>query len=320
MTLSPTTKRAAAAILVAAAAWFLFRTIQKSWGAIRAYPWQVNPLLLAASVVALTAVLAWGVFVWSQVLRRFEHPPVRMGTLQRIWFLSNLARYIPGTVFQFLTAAELSRGAGLGAGVMVASILIHTGFSILSALLVGAWTVTAPLFPTLPAVRVGVAGAGVAVCCVLPGFLNFALSVIPRLIGKTVPRWIGSWGDGLAILALSLVSWALYGGAYYLFVRALTPVSASALPTLAGVNSLSFVAGWVVWILPGGAGVREWAMQGLLRPILPAGIAAIIAIAARLWNIVAELLGAALAVLIARARGDAAPDDEIIAPEDGMAS
>ena len=87
MTLSPAWRKAATVLLVAAAAWFLFRTIERNWRQIRGYPWHVDPLLLCASVAALVAVLAWGVFVWSRVLTRFEHPPVRLSTLLRIWFL-----------------------------------------------------------------------------------------------------------------------------------------------------------------------------------------------------------------------------------------
>ena len=56
-----------------------------------------------------------------------------MGTLQRIWFLSNLARYLPGKVFQFIAVAQLSRGAGLSGAVLLTAMLVHTGITLLSA-------------------------------------------------------------------------------------------------------------------------------------------------------------------------------------------
>lgn len=296
-------KKAAAAILVVAAAWFIYRTIAANWSHVRAYPWQVRPALLVASVLALTAVLAWGVFVWSRVLARFEHPPVEIGTLQRIWFLSNLARYIPGTVFQFVTAAQLSRGAGLSAAVLLTSLLVQTGVSVVSAVVVAAWTVTHPLFPALPDFALGAICGGVTAAAVLavhPRVLNGALGVIPRLLKKEVIRWNGSWGYGVGVLALSMVSWAVYGVAYFAFIRSITPVSAAHLPLLTGVNSLSFVAGWVVFIAPGGAGVRESAMTQLLVPVFPAGVAGVVSIAARLWNVAGELLGGVLVLALTR--------------------
>jgi glycosyltransferase 2 family protein len=303
MKLPPWVKKAATALLVAAAAWFLWRSIARDWPRVRAFDWHVDPLLLAASILALVGVLCWGVFVWSLVLRRFEHPPVRFPTLLRIWFLSNLARYIPGTVFQFLTAAQLSRSAGLSAAVLLTSLLVHTGMSLLSAAVVSAWTLTSPLFPALSStavIAIGVAATVAAAGFVHPGFLNAVLGIVPRLLKKNVIRWNGTWADGLGLLALSVVSWALYGIAYSLFLRSLTAVSVAHLPMLSGVNALSFLAGWIVWIAPGGAGPRELAMKSLLLPILPGGVAAIVAVAARLWNVAAELLGGAMVVVFTR--------------------
>ncbi|HEX8245126.1 MAG TPA: hypothetical protein VF541_16565 [Longimicrobium sp.] len=300
MKASPALKKAATALLVALAAWFLGRSIARDWPRIREFDWQVDPLLLAGSIVALVAVLCWGVFVWSLVLRRFEHAPVRFPTLLRIWFLSNLARYIPGTVFQFLTAAQLSRSAGLSAAVLLTSLLVHTGMSLLSAVVVSAWTLTGPLFPALPALPVAVLVTAVAAGFVHPRFLNGALGIIPRLLKKTVIRWNGSWADGLGLLGLSVVSWAVYGVAYWLFLRSLTAVSIAHLPMLSGVNAFSFLAGWIVWIAPAGAGPREVAMKSLLLPLLPGGVAAIVAVAARLWSVAAELLGGALVMVMTR--------------------
>jgi uncharacterized membrane protein YbhN (UPF0104 family) len=273
----------------------------------------VCPALLVASVLALAAVLAWGVWVWSRVLKRFEHPPVGFGTLLRIWFLSNLARYIPGTVFQFVTAAQLSRSAGLSAAVLLTSLLLHTGMSLLSALLVSAWTLTPSLFPTLPALPVALLATLVAALAVHPRVLGWAIGLIPRLLKREVLRWTGSWADGLGLLALSLVSWTLYGAAYWLFLASLAPVPFAELPMLTGVNALSFAAGFVVVIAPGGWGVRELAMTRLLLPILPASVAAVVAIAARLWTVAAELLGGAVVLLLTK-RGAASPSPEVEAP------
>jgi uncharacterized membrane protein YbhN (UPF0104 family) len=299
VTLSPTWKKAATALLVAAAAWFLFHTIKRNWLQIRDYPWHVDPLLLCASIAALVAVLAWGVFVWSRVLRRFEHPPVRLATLLRIWFLSNLARYIPGTVFALLTAAQLSRSAGLSAGVLLTSLLVHTALSLLAAVVVSAWMLAGELFPALPAPWLAVAVTAAALAVVHPRVLNTALGAISRLLKREVIGWNGSWADGVALLGLAGVSWVLYGGAYYLFVRSLTPIPASAVPVLTGVNALAFVAG-VLTPLPGGLGVRETAMQRLLLPLLPAGVAGVISVAARLWSVAAELIGGALVMAFTR--------------------
>ena len=301
---SPALRRVFAALLVAATVWYLASTIHRHWAELRAFDWRADPGLLAASVALHVLVLAWGVWVWSRVLRHFEHPPVRLGTLQRIWFLSNLARYVPGKVFQFIAVAQLSRSAGLSGAVLLTSMLVHTGITLLAAVVVAAWTVTGGVFrgvdPLWPAIGLTAA----ALAAVHPAFLNRLLAAIPRLLKREVIRWNGRWMDGVLLMALSIVSWVLYGGAYHLFIAALIDVPWSLMPALTGVNALSFVFGYVS-PLPGGAGLREVSMKMLLEPYMASGVAAVLAIAARLWTIAAELLGGAAAVLLARRMPDA---------------
>jgi glycosyltransferase 2 family protein len=248
-------RRAAAVALVAAAVWFLGDAIVSNWAALREHEWRVDVPLLVASVVAHVAVLAWGVWVWGRVLRRFAGEPVPQSTLLRIWFLSNLARYIPGKVFQFLAVAGLARGAGLAPGRLLASLLVHTGLALLSASVVAAWTLAGALLPHLPTPAVGVLATAAAVLVVHPAVLNLALRTVSRVARRAVLRWEGGWGDGVALLLLSVVSWSFYGVAYYLFLAALTPLPLGTLPQLSGINALSFVAGYMALVTPGGLGV-----------------------------------------------------------------
>lgn len=293
-------KRIAGAVLVAAAVYYLVWTVVANWDDLRAFDWDVDAPLLIASTAAHVAVLAWGVWVWGRVLRCFAHPPVGNGTLQRIWFLSSLARYIPGKVFQFVAVAQLSNAAGLSGAVLLTSLVVHTGMALLSAMLLSAWTLTGPLFPALPPVPIGIAATVLSLLLVHPAFLNAAIGFIPRLLKKKVIRWEGSWIDGIGVLALSVVSWILYGGAYYLFLASLTDIPSSAIPMLSGVNALSFVIGYVSIVTPAGAGVREAAMTQLLLPLVPEPVGAVLSIASRLWTIAAELLGGALVLLLTR--------------------
>lgn len=295
-------KRLLAGLLVAAAAWFLADAIITNWQALRAFEWSVDPLRLVASLAAHVAVLGWGVWVWHRVLHHFEHAPVRQATLLRIWFLSNLARYIPGKIFQFLAVAQLSRAAGLSAAVLLTSLLVHTGLALLSAVVLGAWTLSGALLPAASPLAVGGLTTAVALLLVHPTAINRTLSTGSRLLRRPMIRWRAGWAGGILLLGLSVLSWLFYGAAYALFIAALTPVPLTALPVLAGVNALSFVAGYLALVTPGGLGVREAAMTGLLLPLLPRGVAAVLAIAARLWTIAAELAGGALVLLLVRPR------------------
>lgn len=290
---------AAGALLVAATVYWLGRLIARNWAELRGYEWRVDAPLLAASVGALVLVLALGVWGWSLALRRFEHPPVSTGELQRIWFLGNLARYIPGKVFQFVAVAQMSRTAGLSGSVVLTSLLVHTGMALLASGVLASWTLSGGIVRGVDPRAAALLATLLAVLAVHPAFLNRLLAVVPRLLRRDTIRWKGRWIDGVALLSLALSNWALYGVAYQLFVSALADVPWRLLPQMAGVNALSFLIGYAS-PLPGGAGLREVAMAELLRPYLPDGVAAVLSLASRLWTIAAELVGGTLAVLLAR--------------------
>lgn len=278
-------------LLVAAAALFLGITVARNWRELSAFDWDVAFGQLAASILALAAVLAWGVWVWQRVLIRFEER-VSFPALARIWFLSNLARYIPGKVWQFVGAAELARAAGISRTVLLTSMVVHVGFSLLSAAVVAVATL-APRGLLSEGLPVGLlAGAVAALFLVHPAVLNRGLRLVPRALHRDVLVWRGRWRDGLWLLALSVISWALYGLAFTMFVDSILEVPLALAVPLTGVNALSFLAGYFAFITPAGLGAREAAMALLLAPFASPGIAAVIAVVSRLWVIAAELLGA----------------------------
>ena len=297
-------RRVLAIGLVAAAVYFISRTLVTQSDQLRDFQWRVDVPLLLASLGAHVGVLAWGVFVWSRVVRAFGILDAPYGVLLRIWALSNAARYVPGVVWQFVTAAELSSNAGLSRVVVLSSMLVHVLLSLVSAALVA--------LATLPLEGLGVsegASLGIRVAVVVgaaasvhPRLINACLRLVPRALGRDVLSWNAGWLRGASILALAVVSWVAYGAAYFLFVTALAPLPIRALGAAMGVNALSFIAGYLAVPVPGGLGVRESAMTLLLAPLLPTAVAAVIAIAARVWSIAAELALAGLGMLTTRLR------------------
>ncbi|CAN5762735.1 lysylphosphatidylglycerol synthase domain-containing protein [soil metagenome] len=286
-------------ILIAAAGAFLFHTASANWADLRGFEWQVRGGVLALSLIAHVGVLAFGVFLWSRVLSHFTRPASGFPTLLRIWSLSNAARYIPGGVWQFLTAAQLSRDAGLSGVLALTSMMVHVLLSLIAAVTVSALVLPMDLpgLTLIGSLPVRAAVIVMAVLVVHPRLINGALGLVPRLLRRDVLVWRGSWGDGIGLLVLANASWLLYGVAYTLFVASLAPVGVNALLPFTAVNALSFTAGYLAVPVPGGVGVRESAMTLLLAPYLPAGVAAIVSIAARLWSIAAELLLVTLGIL-----------------------
>ncbi len=299
MRISPRAVKVLSRLLVAAALGFMAWQIVKNAAALRDFDWEVEPLRLAASVVALSGVYLWGVLVWRLTLGGFgARTPVR--PLARAWFVANLGRYIPGVVWQFLSLAQLSTAAGLGPALAVTSLLVQMGFLFLSALVLGAFWIPVSaagfIAPALPLVRWA---SPAAVLLVHPRVIRWALALVGRVTRRETLAWHAGWATGVGLLALAAANWLLYGAAFYLFLSAFVPVSPSAIPALAAMNALAWVVGYIVFFAPGGLGYKELALAALLTSMVPAPVAAALSVAARLWTIAGELLPA---LLLARAR------------------
>ncbi len=292
-----------AAVLVTATLVFLGLAIARNWTQIASFDWSIQPAELALSVLVLIGAMAWGVFVWHRVIARFEAPGLRLRTLLWIWFLSNLARYVPGKIWQFVGAVQLGRRAGVPPSVILTSLVIHTGLTLVSAALVSLLALPVVLEELGPAGAVFlVVAAASGVLLVHPAVLNFGLRMVPDRLAAQGLTWTGSWGDGVRLLLLSTIAWLIYGTAFALFADSLVSVPLALAPALIAANALAFLVGYMVLVSPGGLGAREAALALMLGPLGSLGVAAVVAVAFRLWLILAELLGAALVALVPGAR------------------
>ncbi len=297
------------AIFVVAAFGFLAAFVVRNLEQLRDFPWTPRPALLVLSVIVNVGALAWGVGVWKLLLR-YVGVRIRFPVLARIWFLSALGRYIPGKVWQFVGAAHLGAGVGLEPVVAVTSLAVHTGFFVVGALLAAVYF--------LPAAVGDVGGldlrllqwiAPLLLLTVHPAVIARGLSLLHRLARRPVSAWRGSWGDGLLLLALAVVAWVLNGAALFLFLSGLVPLERSAAASMVGINALSFLVGLAVFFAPAGLGAKEGALAVLLGMVgPPAAVAALLAVAARLWSVVSEVTPA-LVLLRRPGRGESAATD-----------
>ena len=66
--------------------------------------------------------------------------------------------------------------------------------------------------------------------------------------------------------------------------------------------SMSWVLGFLAFLVPSGFGVREGAISILLTPLLPAPLPVLVALLARLWWTLADLFSVTIALLLGRLR------------------
>ncbi len=290
--------------LIALSFLFLGLLLVRQREQLLAYEWQVRPVRLAASIVLFASVLVASVGIWGRALRQFD-VRVPFPVLARIWFLSNLSRYIPGKIWQFVGVAEMSHAAGVAVLTSITSLLMFMGFTLVAACLVGA-----VLLPATGSLETWVTGLRIASPLLLifahPRVINGATRLASRITRRPLAAWSGSWLDGLILVGLCVLEWIGMGVAFALFVGSLAPVGLEVLPTATAAFALSFVAGYAV-LLPAGLGAKEGALAVLLGGVVPLPVAAAIAVAARVWTVLAELLPVCIFLLPSRRRASSLP-------------
>jgi hypothetical protein len=109
------------------------------------------------------------------------------------------------------------------------------------------------------------------------------------------------------LFAAGIVLWLGFGAAFFLFISSLTNVTLSQYPAFTAIFALAFFGGYVIVVAPAGLGAKEGFMAALLSSILPLSVAAAVAVASRLWSVIAEVL-TALAFGFRRGAGGSSDD------------
>ena len=282
-------RRVAGAAFVVIAFLFLGSFIVANVRQLREYEWTLRPAVLALSLVMQMAGLFSGALAWQLLLRR-------MGTraplldLARIRFVSGLARFVPGKVWPFIGAARLGTAAGIAPVVTVTSIVAHTVFALIAALLTAALFL--PLEVGALGIRLGMLRWFAPALLVLahPRIIGIALGLVGRLTRQPVAGWTGSWLDGLGLVAISVIGWLITGLALCTFIVSVTPLPATAFTAVIGINAFAWVVGQLVFIAPAGLGAKDGAIAALLALFVAAPVAALLAVAVRLWSTLTEVI------------------------------
>jgi uncharacterized membrane protein YbhN (UPF0104 family) len=286
--------------VLAVVAGFFVATLAARWNDVISLNWRLEPglFVLATVLLALSYVLvAW---LWGLALHRAAGTRLAAGA--RIWFLSNLARYVPGNVWSYVGAVELARREGVARRTTLSVMAITQVLSVGVALLTG--------LPVLLAERARLgrpALLGVAVVLVAAAlaaiFRRQLLGLARRRLPDFDPADVTPSAGTVALLTVGYAAyWLVTGLAFAALVASLYPLAVTDIPVVVAAYAAAYAVGFLALLTPAGLGVREGVLVVALAPVLPAGPALVVALISRLWMMLVELAGAAVAHLVARRR------------------
>lgn len=294
---------AAQVIIGAAIVLFLYRYLARNWAEIRhaGASLEIHPAPLVAAGAIVLVTYAMLIAAWSAVLRGWgERLPYREAA--RIWCLSNLARYIPGRVWQIAGMAALAQRAGVSPWAAAGSAIVVQFLAIATGMLVTA--VFAPDFGNPLAIALtGLGTAAAAAALAWPAGAAWLSRTIAHLTGRSVELRAVRAGPLLLSAAITAAAWILYGFALYLCVRGLTDRDLNARASI-GVFTGSYVAGLVNVFTSAGLGTREVILVNWLRGPLDPAAALIVTAGSRILMTATELVAAALTLPLGTRKAD----------------
>lgn len=280
--------------------YFLFQNLRDNWQKVAEYEWRFDIPCLMLSLLALCTVMGGMIPIWRVILRGMGYD-LTMGKAWRIWFISNLGRYVPGKVWQVTGMIYMCEKEGIPKRVTAVSVILAQALSTLSAAgLFGLYIVLEgrridPVW-TYSIGGLLIAG-GIAVH---PWVLERALNFTLRLLRRDPIRIEFKFGQLLYITGLYTLSWCGYGLALYVFISSLASVSMNLIWALIPIHAMAYTAGLLALLAPGGLGVREGALTFFLSAHLPFALATLSALLSRVWFTAAEILCLAVAAGVGR--------------------
>ena len=256
---------------------------------------------LAASAAFVLASFALLIRTLLFVLSELSGKSVPFLIAARIWFISNLGKYIPGKVWQILQMGLMFEEQGIDAVTSGMAAVINAGVNVACGVAV-AVVAGAPIFDRILGpygyawLSKVVAVAAVICVALLPSLLPPAFRMAHAKLGVAVPLERPPTRAIIVAAVANVIAWILYGAAFKCLVRGVLGDAPGNLIDYTAAFAASYVVGYLAIFVPGGIGVRE----GVLIAVLVAGGlatspgAAAISVASRLWLVVIEIVPALL--------------------------
>jgi uncharacterized membrane protein YbhN (UPF0104 family) len=263
---------------------------------------RLQPGWLAVAVVATAGNIALAGMVWRAALADLGSP-MPLIVVGRIYFVGQLGKYLPGSVWPMVMQAELASDHGVARRRTMTATVVAMLVSITSGLVMV--LLALPLAPgSVPE------GFSWTVLLVIP----LLLVLYPRFLGPVVDRGLRvlgrpplgqhtSFRGTLIAFGWASLSWLTAGvQVWALAVPLGAPRDWGTLVMCVGGYALAWSVGFVVVVSPAGAGVREVALAAVLATVLGTGEVVVVVLVSRILFTVLDVLLAGVGLAGAHTR------------------
>lgn len=278
---------------------FLGEKALADWQAVQKFEWSLNYFWLTFSLIVLFANFVFLSSVWNEILKILGKG-IKLRKAFKISYISNLARYLPGRIWQYVSLVAMCEKEGISKAASTTSFVLSQLINIPAALLLILVTGVLPAVTKQAWIKdtIWVLGGAVTFAALVvisqPKLTEKVLRYILSKFQKTEPV-LGLKKTSLAgIFAYYVFGWFLHGTAFFFFVVSVTRQTDHFFPIVGGYVA-AYLIGYLSFFTPGGLGVREAILALILKIYFPDSVAILLSALSRLWVIFGETSGAAVA-------------------------
>ncbi len=298
-------RRAVGYVFAIAVLVYLGDVLYRTWNQVAqsGFRFEFDLPRLAVSLVLLVIARGFAVEAWRRILIGLgEYCSFSFGA--RVWFLSNLTRYVPGNIWQVATMMVLVEQRGVSKTNALVSQIIYTALALAIAGTLGIMfifvrpdvlngLVPDPLVAYAPFIF-GVGFIALVILFALPPVNRLIVALSGRIMRRDLCAPTPTFARGLIPPVFSLAMWLTNGIAFYLFAASIMPLPLQNLPAFIAMNAGAYWIGYASFITPSGLGFREGALAWMLSSFVPMPVAVALSLVTRLWSTAGELLGVML--------------------------
>lgn len=274
-----------------------------NWSVFRNYDWQLDLSWLLVAVFWAMGRRLLGGIRWVLIVLCSDQGKAAgsSSTAQlRVYFQSNLARYIPGSVWYIPSRIALGTLQGVGAVRTSVGLALEIGLNVWSGLLLGAY---AALFflpiNDLAFVTLLVLLVLLSLLVIQPRIMDHLLNLGLRIVRRPTAQIDISLRWAVQVGLISLAIWVAGGLSQFYLLKALYPtVGLRDLPGITSAVALAWTIGLLVPWAPQGLGVRDGLLVALLQVYVPLPVAVAATVASRLLVVVEDVAWATAATLL----------------------
>lgn len=281
------------------------RISEMNWGRVA-----LGSVLFAAYLFVFRAL------VWRRLLKNFGHK-LPIWPITRIWSTSELARYLPGSVWQVVGRVYLIKPYGVRGSVCSTSQIMELALYLLANLIVALGALTFLGWKSFE----GAARNWMIVAAILVPLLSLALH--PKVFYAIADKILVAlkkppiqkrmrWKSLIDLLLWNVLGLTVQGLAIYLVVAELLQLPLTKWWVVTGAYCLAWCAGFLAFWAPGGLGVREAVFIAAMSFAIPHAVRSgqlqdpeqrllfliFLSVLLRIWATVGELILTATAYLL----------------------